>query len=192
MVLSQAIAKHLGLLKVGFIFNQSAAASQNEYIMSNEEICQICEIQEEIGEHCVSAVFVQEAVDGQVRGALPLVRSGFFFGRYADRSFRKVFTFVLRNHVYWIKGYPKTSSCVGWDHICQHITFDMLKRTVCRLVLSFPGENQNAASQMWWPFGCNQLTIVDNAGSGVDWHGYCHEQCVSVSSWPHWKVGISW
>ena len=63
--------------RVGLIFSQ-AAARGGDYILSDEEVCQVCEAQAAVGPHCVTAVFVQEEVDGQVRcpchAATPLLR----------------------------------------------------------------------------------------------------------------------
>ncbi|PSC72970.1 NPL4 1 [Micractinium conductrix] len=48
------VAERLGWKKVGWIFAQST--KEREFIMSNEEICQMAAIQDEMGEHAVTAV----------------------------------------------------------------------------------------------------------------------------------------
>lgn len=62
---ADTIATILGLQRVGIIFNQSAA--EKDYILNDQEIQQICEIQASVGEHCVAAVFSFIEEDGHVR-----------------------------------------------------------------------------------------------------------------------------
>eukprot|EP00892_Ulva_mutabilis_P011724 jgi/Ulvmu1/8924/UM005_0015.1 len=59
---ADAIARTLGLQRVGIIFNQST--SEKDYILNDQEIQQICEIQDLVGEHCVAAVFSLLDEDG--------------------------------------------------------------------------------------------------------------------------------
>lgn len=49
---------------MGLIFNQSS--TERDYIVDNEEIRLMCQMQDEIGEHCVTAVFSQEEHEGKV------------------------------------------------------------------------------------------------------------------------------
>lgn len=91
---AEVIANQLGLQKVGFVFNQSAG--DKDYIMNDEEIQQMCELQNEIGEHCVTGVFIQTEADGQVevhleafqcsKQAVELWRDGWFQVPGADVS----------------------------------------------------------------------------------------------------------
>ena len=67
-----AIAAALGLTKVGLLFNQSAG--ERDYIMNDSEIALACRVQAEVGEHGVTAVFMQqEEEDGTVRRAQGVV-----------------------------------------------------------------------------------------------------------------------
>lgn len=62
---ADAIATTLGLQRVGIIFNQST--SEKDYILNDQEVQQICQLQASVGEHCVAAVFSFLEEDGHVR-----------------------------------------------------------------------------------------------------------------------------
>lgn len=62
---ADSIAAILGLQRVGIIFNQSVA--EKDYILNDQEIQQMCEMQHSVGESCVTAVFSLIEEDGHVR-----------------------------------------------------------------------------------------------------------------------------
>lgn len=61
---ADVIAASLGLQRVGVLFNQSAGGK--DYILNNAELALACQVQAEVGEHAVTAVFSQIEEDGQV------------------------------------------------------------------------------------------------------------------------------
>jgi hypothetical protein len=59
---ADAIAAALGLKKVGLLFNQRAG--ERDYIMNDAEIALACRVQALVGEHGITAIFLQTEGEG--------------------------------------------------------------------------------------------------------------------------------